>query len=149
MLLERYFASTSQTSEQNVRRRFSEFEDEQVRKYAGDGKNVDWEQVAKHVHGRTARQCKERWQNYLDPEINNGKWSPEEDSILLEKYSQFGPKWVCIAQFFRNRTDTNVKNRWVSLMRKTNNEDDVPMVQKGIRSAKLVAPLFVFNAQNK
>jgi hypothetical protein len=31
---------------------------------------------------RTPRQCKERWRNYLDPQINNGEWMADDDQKL-------------------------------------------------------------------
>lgn len=66
---------------------------------------------------RTARQCRERWKLYLSPDIKNGPWSREEDSQLTNLVSSEGRLWAQIAQSFDNRTDVNVKNRWVLLHR--------------------------------
>lgn len=33
---------------------------------------------------RRGKQCRERWNNYLDPEINRGEWTDEEDYKLLQ-----------------------------------------------------------------
>ena len=61
---------------------------------------------------RTSRQCRDRYRNYLDPQIMNTAWKKEEDILLLEKYNIFGSKWSIIAQFFPNRTANNIKNRY-------------------------------------
>jgi hypothetical protein len=67
---------------------------------------------------RTARQCKERWINYLSPALNTAAWTPEEDRLLLEKQRDYGSKWAQIAKFFPNRTDGMVKNRFNRLQRR-------------------------------
>ena len=77
-----------------------------------------WQIVANHMPGRNARQCKERWQNYLSPCINRSPWSSDEDLLLLQKQKELGSRWVQIATFFTNRTDAMVKNRFQVLKRK-------------------------------
>ena len=77
-----------------------------------------WEVVASMIGNRTARQCRERYKNYLSPSINNSPWTPEEDVVLLTKYSQLGPKWSQISTFFNGRTDVMVKNRYSTLTSK-------------------------------
>jgi hypothetical protein len=77
-----------------------------------------WETIARLIPGRTARQCRERWQLYLCPSVNRGPWTPEEDRLLLDKYLELGPRWTVLCQFFENRSFNNVKNRWNSVIRK-------------------------------
>merc|ERR1712216_617594 len=38
-----------------------------------------WRDIAAHVPGRSDAQCRERWCNILDPKLNKGPWSEEED----------------------------------------------------------------------
>ena len=46
-----------------------------------------WSQIANHLPGRIDKQCRERWHNHLNPEINKNAWSEEEDRrILLVQY---------------------------------------------------------------
>lgn len=66
---------------------------------------------------RTARQCRERWKNYLSPDVRNGPWTIEEDNLLLELVPKMGTQWAKIAKSFNSRTDTNVKNRFLYLQR--------------------------------
>ena len=73
--------------------------------------DFDWNLIASMMGNRTARQCRERYKNYLAPNLNSSKWTSEEDNLLLQKYAEFGSKWTMISQYFNNRTVVNVKNR--------------------------------------
>ena len=72
----------------------------------------DWQSIARHMKGRNSRQCRDRWQNYLSPDVVNGPWTDEEEELLVQKYNEFGPSWKLIATFFPTRTDINIKSRW-------------------------------------
>lgn len=43
-----------------------------------------WSDIAACIPGRVGKQCRERYHNHLDPNINKGPWTPEEDAILLK-----------------------------------------------------------------
>lgn len=80
--------------------------------------NWDWNFISKKIPGRNAKQCRERWFLNLDPDINRGPWSQEEDSILLKYVSQWGSRWALIAKQLPGRTENSVKTRFHSLKRK-------------------------------
>ena len=84
-----------------------------------------WIHVAEKLPGRTARQCRDRWVNYLSPSNKNGPWSPEEDQLLAEKYIEHGPQWTTIAKFFDGRSENNVKNRWYTYVKQRFNAGQV------------------------
>lgn len=67
---------------------------------------------------RNSKACKERWNNYLNPSINRGPWSREEDCMLLKQYLLFGNKWKTISQHLPCRIEGAVKNRTKSLLHK-------------------------------
>jgi hypothetical protein len=67
---------------------------------------------------RNARQCRERWRNYLSPELRTDEWTPEEDLLLEELFSQVGPKWNTIGQHFTSRSDMSLRNRHQVLVRR-------------------------------
>ena len=50
------------------------------------------------IKGRKGKQCRERWQNQLDPTVKKGPWSEEEDEILIAAQKKHGNKWVDIAK---------------------------------------------------
>jgi hypothetical protein len=72
----------------------------------------NWSLIAMLMENRNERQCKERWENYLSPKVNQSIWSQNEDQMLVQKAKEIGKKWVCISSLFSNRTDIQCKNRW-------------------------------------
>ncbi len=83
-----------------------------------------WRAVAATVDGRNTKQCKERWCKYLDPRINLGAWTPEEDMKLMESYERHEGRWANIAADITGRTDNMVKVRYKSLVRRTTGGSD-------------------------
>ncbi|OHT03644.1 hypothetical protein TRFO_28895 [Tritrichomonas foetus] len=76
-----------------------------------------WEKVASMIPNRTARQCRDRWFNYLSPSIRHDPWTDEEDRKLIELINNFGTHWSQIAKYFEGRSDNHVKNRWYSYLK--------------------------------
>jgi hypothetical protein len=74
----------------------------------------NWSEIAQHMPGRTARQCRDRWTNYLAPAISFDPWRPEEDDLIIQKVNEIGTKWATIAKFANGRTGNALKNRWYS-----------------------------------
>ena len=75
----------------------------------------NWDIISEKMDGRNVRQVKERWMNFLSPKISKNPWSKEEDDLLIKKIDELGTKWVILTQFFPNRSDTSIKNRWLIL----------------------------------
>lgn len=59
-----------------------------------------------------------RWEHHLDPSINKGAWTEEEDQILMHQYSLLGKKWSKIAAFLPGRSDNAVKIRYIAHQRR-------------------------------
>ena len=47
---------------------------------------------------RAGKQCRERWNNHLDPNLNKGQWRQEEDDQLMKLIHQYGKKWSVISK---------------------------------------------------
>jgi hypothetical protein len=71
-----------------------------------------WDDIAKQLPNRTARQCRDRYTIYLQEPSISRPWSAEEDAIIVRQFSILGPKWVEIAKLMNNRKGIQVKNRW-------------------------------------
>ncbi|CAN8258937.1 unnamed protein product [Cochlearia groenlandica] len=76
----------------------------------------NWLKIAQFVPGRIFSQCRERWENSLDPKIKREKWTEEEDAKLREGIAEFGhSRWSKIALRLPCRTDNQCRRRWKSL----------------------------------
>ena len=94
-----------------------EEDDTLLRLMADNAKVGGWCDIAAHIPGRTPKQCRERWCLNLNPNINKGPWTPEEDKMLMDYHARLGNKWAEIASRLNNRTENAVKSRYKSLVR--------------------------------
>jgi len=97
------------------KRPWSEEEDNQiVESVAHFGK--EWSHLAANLSGRSRKEVYQRWIDQLDPNINKGKWSPDEDARLVEAQAHLGNVWTSeFAQLLPGRTRNDIRNRWTSL----------------------------------
>jgi len=91
---------------------------------------------------RSGKQCKERWNNYLNPLVNKGPWTLAEDVQVMKYYKEHGQKWSLISKNIRNRTEGVVKNRIKSLINRIKQDlatkDDLDVgIDEFIRSNEL------------
>lgn len=88
-----------------------------------------WALVASKIRTKTNKQCRRRWQAFLNAMGNKGVWTPEEDAKLLEGHRLYGNRWTEIARMVPGRTDNAAKNRFAALTAKRNgsakSSDDV------------------------
>ena len=108
---------------------FTEDEDEQLKELVKKYGMYSWEKVAAGMETRTARQCKERFLFYLDPNINNEPYTIEEDLMLLNIVKEKGTRWSYFANYvLKDRTQYSLKNRWWFLQRAIKKiGEDIPL----------------------
>ncbi|KAG6036382.1 hypothetical protein E4U40_001038 [Claviceps sp. LM458 group G5] len=101
-----------------------------------------WGEISKHVGSRSAKQCRERWHQSLDPRLRHGPITREEGEIILSWVSRNGPQWAEIGRHLEYRSDNAVKNWYNGLQnqikrrkkaveskrRKASQQDDAPPV---------------------
>jgi hypothetical protein len=100
------------------RRFFQPPEDALLRRLVDEFGTGDWRRIAVQMPDRSPRQCRERYQTYLNPTVNTAPWSEQEDALLLAKFERLGSRWGDYRPFFQNRTLNNIKNRWNTIVRR-------------------------------
>ena len=123
--------SSSQVQVSNFqRRRFTKDEDNEIKRLIASREKINWQEIADHIPGRTARQCRDRYNTYLFKDIVSKPWTEEEDNIIIKYYQVFGPHWVRISSFLQGRSGNNVKNRWYKFLAKYNDVEPGSFKQK-------------------
>lgn len=93
-----------------------------------------WEKIAAEIPNRTARQCRDRWMNYLSPNNRNDPWTEEDDRKLIEKVNEIGTHWSVIAREMGNRSENCLKNRWYANLKartKLTDQGDYELIEEG------------------
>lgn len=97
-----------------------------------------WALIAQeYVAGRSGKQCRERWCNYLNPNIEKGPWTVAEDLIVHAGVFELGHRWSVIAQRLPGRTDNQIKNRYNCFLQSKTAScmDDEAQMQTAIKLA--------------
>ena len=106
-------------------------EDDVLIKYVNKFGINHWLQAANSMAtGRTGKQCRERWHNFLKPSLKKGKFAKEEDLLLFrvaDKYfkdhsellfSGGTPKWIKNCSDLLSRNPQAIKARFTALLEK-------------------------------
>jgi len=104
-------------SKQCPKLKFSDEEDQLLKSLVLEHGTKNWNKISSLMKTRNSRQCRDRWRNYINPDLNKNPFSRDEDSKILEKYNIYGPKWNKIAVHLNDRSSNAVKNRFLILQR--------------------------------
>lgn len=99
------------------RQRFTLREDQVLTNLVNQRGTDDWNKIADMMPGRNVRQVKERWYNYLSPDVNQKPWTEEEEKLLYEKHEEFGNRWRLISKYFEGRSEINIKSKFQRMER--------------------------------
>lgn len=114
------------------RKYFSKTDDQLLTKAVIKKKKVSWNEVARYVPGKTPKQCRDRWTNYLQPSLSFDPWTDSDDQLLVSLVNKYGTHWSKMRLYFKNRSTNAIKNRWRFLIK--NNVKTLP-IEKLILSA--------------
>lgn len=117
VLLRNHFYPMSPLKSVRANRKFSQEEDNKLRSVVSKLGTHSWKSVASFMPGRNVRQCRERWNKFLSPNVNLNPFTHEEDIKLIDLYNELGPQWVRIGKCLGNRSDIAIKARFMLLER--------------------------------
>ncbi|KAL7519313.1 hypothetical protein ACHAWF_000221, partial [Thalassiosira exigua] len=62
--------------------------------------------ISVHLPGRSGKQCRERWCNQVNPDINKQAWTAAENKIILlhlQKRTNGNSRWAQLAKLLPGR----------------------------------------------
>ncbi|XP_033996561.1 cell division cycle 5-like protein [Trematomus bernacchii] len=98
------------------------------------GKN-QWSRIASLLHRKSAKQCKARWYEWLDPSIKKTEWSREEEEKLLHLAKLMPTQWRTIAPII-GRTAAQCLEHYEYLLDKAAQKDNEEEVGDDPRKLK-------------
>lgn len=103
--------------------RFTKKEDRVLEQLVAEYGMSSWGPIAVCLPGRTSRQCRERWTNYLSRTAEReAPWTAEEDNLIWQKVDELGMKWTQISGMLKGRSSAQTKSRWSFMFRSRRNE---------------------------
>jgi len=75
-----------------------------------------WARVASLLNRKSAKQCKARWNEWLDPSIRKVEWSRAEDEKLLHLAKLMPAQWKTIGPLVGGRTAVQSQERYEMLL---------------------------------
>ena len=120
--------SNQKPNKKRIRRVWTKEEDEKLLNAIKEQEPIVWDEVAKHLPGRTAVQCKECYCFRLAPGIKKGPFELWEDFIILTEHERIGNHWKLIARKLKGRTMFAVKNRWYTFLSDKSKADLIQLI---------------------
>ncbi len=71
-----------------------------------------WSLIGDLIGSKSCKQFRDRYLNFLRPDINRSPFTTEEDNLLISLYKKFGKKFKMISDHMPNRSEIQVKNRY-------------------------------------
>nr|XP_054918791.1 uncharacterized protein LOC126547228 isoform X4 [Dermacentor andersoni] len=96
---------------------FTKNEDMQLLKLIDEHRvdgEIRWDKVTLSMPTRTRMQLSYRWERVLNPNLRRGKFSEDEDKMLVIAVETYGHQWVTIKDYLPGRTSHQCRERYAN-----------------------------------
>lgn len=76
------------------------------------GEKINWIKIAELIEGRSNKACRKRWIHSLNPTLRKGRWTLQEDELLMKAIRKHGHCWHKVAKYLPGRTDDQAAKRF-------------------------------------
>jgi hypothetical protein len=99
---------------EEVNLKFNQLQDHKL-SYLVKYKDLSWTQTSTFFSKRSPIQCQHRWTKVLQPNLKKGKWTAEEDRLLLKWVEENGAyKWSKLSLILKGRSSKQIRDRWIN-----------------------------------
>lgn len=82
-----------------------------------------WNEIAEvlntqYGNNKTGKQCRERFRNYVNPNLEKSEWKPNEKLLFVILHQVYGNQWTSISKHLNSRSDVAIKNYFYCIIRK-------------------------------
>ncbi|CAM9292047.1 unnamed protein product [Pylaiella littoralis] len=101
---------------------------------------MKWSDLARHIPGRIAKQCRERYLNHLDPSLRKDMpWTEDEEALLMRLCFAKQNQWAEICRQLHGRSYNDVKNRFNLIQRRNKRAQGLPTAPPTSSASKMPA----------
>ena len=118
---------------------WSNIEDEILKAALSKYGQHQWSRISSLLPRKSAKQCKARWNEWLDPAIRKVDWSKEEDEKLLHLAKLMPTQWRTIAPIV-GRTATQCLERYQKLLDEAEARESADLGLAGPDGGETAAP---------
>ncbi|KAI2801510.1 Myb- protein B [Blomia tropicalis] len=97
--------------------------------------------ISENMNKRSYTDSLWRYNFHLNPNIRKGKWTPNEDKMLIELVEKFGTRWGKIAECMKVRSCYQCCTRWNRILR----PDNKPWTPKEDQKLKKLVKVYGLN----
>ena len=95
-----------------------------------------WSRISSLLVRKSAKQCKERWYEWLDPKIKKTEWTKVEEEMLLNLAKMFPCQWRTIAPYV-GRTAYQCLEHYEHLLDKAQGRENDPNDPRKLRPGEI------------